>query len=115
MSKPLGKLYAKLRGRNPRFLDSLNYTTHSFVFAAFAGAGFVDFRDLYLEDLGNKFDDPATFTRPRLRRIGRALRRLRLLHVVKATCLALRVTPAIFLVARKPGSSNIREGKGRWD
>jgi len=73
--KPLGKLYVRLLGRDPQFLDTLTYTTPGRAGRTLREAGFVDVRDLFRDRSLARIDDPSLIRNPRLSRWLARLRR----------------------------------------
>jgi 2-polyprenyl-3-methyl-5-hydroxy-6-metoxy-1,4-benzoquinol methylase len=73
LPKPLAKIYVGLHGKDPSFLDTLNYTTPMTLVRACATAGFTRVRDLEFEGLLGKLETPDRFNRPVLRGLGRAM------------------------------------------
>lgn len=102
--KRLGKIYATMRGKNPRFLDQLTYTTPSLIFKTFSRAGFLNLRNLYVEELQTKFHDPSKLRTRWLRTLGKTLKAFRLNTTVGFLILALRMYPVIRLAGEKPHS-----------
>lgn len=54
MPKPLAKMYVRLRGAYPQFLDHLHYMNRWIVKRQFHNAGFVNLKDVYGEYLAGK-------------------------------------------------------------
>lgn len=107
--KRLGKIYATVRGKNPCFLDHLTYTTPSLIFETFSRAGFRNLRNLYVEELRAKFQDPSKLSTGWVRAVGKILKRFRLNSTTGALILVLRMYPVIRLAGEKLDS---RERQG---
>jgi len=103
MPKGLGRIYAKLRGKNPHFLNHLNYTTPSKVNYYFSNMGFSNLKNLYLDEFLNKFEDPDQFNRRYLKRIGRWIKLIGLQKWIKWLIKKVNFYPAIYLVGEKQG------------
>ncbi len=103
MPKSLGRIYAKLRGKNPHFLNHLNYTTPSKVSYYFSNIGFSNLRNVYLDEFLNKFEDPDRFNRKYLQRIGRWIKLIGLEKSIQWLIKKINFYPAIYLVGEKQG------------
>jgi ubiquinone/menaquinone biosynthesis C-methylase UbiE len=101
MPKRIGKLYAKLRGGSPGFLDELNYMNIWIVRRAFRRAGFVEFQDLYAQFLAGKAAGASWAVRT-----GRLARMPWSSAPIRALCSAgpgaWFLNRAIYLLARRP-------------
>ena len=101
MPKRIGKLYAKLRGGNPAFLDDLNYLNIWIVRRAFQRAGFVEIGDLYAQYLAGKAAGA-----PWAVRAGRLARMPWSSGPIRVLCSAgpgaWFLNRAIYLLARRP-------------
>ncbi len=102
LPKSFGKLYAWLWGMDPRFLDTLNYSTPRAIRRIFSAVGFSDLRDLALEDCLAKFDAPEKFNRPIRRKLGHILHALGLTPVAKALFRWVSFYLCSILVGQKP-------------
>ena len=101
MPKRIGKLYAKLRGGNPGFLDDLNYLNIWIVRRAFRRAGFVGLQDLYAPYLAGKAAGAPWAARTgRLARMPWSSGPIR--AVFSAGPAAWFLNRAIYLTARRP-------------
>ncbi len=99
--KPLGRLYARMRGRNPAFLDELNYTTPGRVARLFREAGFVDVRDLFRERSLARIADPSLIHSPRMARWVGRLRRWKLAWPLR-WLVSCGLYPDIHMAGRRP-------------
>jgi ubiquinone/menaquinone biosynthesis C-methylase UbiE len=104
MPKSLGRIYAKLRGKNPLFLNHLNYTTPSKVNDYFSSTGFFNLRNLYLDEFLGKFENPDLFNRRYLRKIGRWGKQIGLQKWIQLLIKKSYFYPAIYLVGEKRAS-----------
>lgn len=112
--KPLGKMYARLLGRNPGFLDSVNYTTPGSVEAFLREAGFVDVRDLFRDRSLARIDDPSLIRNPRVSRWVARLRRWGLAWPLRAL-IARGFYPDIHMTGRRPMPESRPQGRPRGD
>lgn len=78
MPKAAGKLYARLRGKDPRHLDDINFLYRGALTSLMRRHGFVQIRDLYSEELAEKVLRPEKIRSPIKRRLFHVLSRLRL-------------------------------------
>lgn len=101
MPKSLGKIYAKLRGKNHNFLGHLNYTTPSRVNYYFSSSGFFNLKNLYLDEFLGKFENPDRFNRTYLKKMGRWFKRVGLQKWVQLLIKKVNFYPAIYLVGKK--------------
>ncbi len=101
MPKRIGKFYVKLRGKNPLFLDHLNYTTPSRIKHYFSSLGFSNLRNLYLEEFLGKFDHPDRFNRASLKRLGEWMKQVGLQKWIQVCVKKLNSYPAIYLIGEK--------------
>jgi ubiquinone/menaquinone biosynthesis C-methylase UbiE len=103
MPKSIGKLYARVRGGKPEFLDELNYMNTWIIRDLFARAGFVGLQDLYAQYLSMKAAGA-----PWANRTGRLASMPWLASIIPVLCSAgpgaWFLNRAIFLLARKPSS-----------
>lgn len=99
--KSLGRIYAKLRGKNPEFLDHLNYTTPSKVNYYFSSNGFINLRNLYLDEFLDKFENPKRFNRMYLKRIGKWIKQVGLQKWIQLIIKKGNIYPAIYLIGEK--------------
>lgn len=99
--KPLGKLYARMRGRDPAFLDELNYTTPGRVSRLLREAGFVDVGDLFREHSLARIADPTLIRSPRMARWVGRLRRWRLAWPLR-WLVSCGLYPDIHMAGRRP-------------
>jgi ubiquinone/menaquinone biosynthesis C-methylase UbiE len=104
MPKRIGKIYAKLRGKNPLFLNHLNYTTPSRVNHYFSILGFSNLKNLYLDEFLGKFDHPDRFNRTYLRRLGEWVKQMGLQKWIQVCIKKLNFYPAIYLIGEKHAS-----------
>lgn len=79
--RPLAKMYLRLLGRDPAFLDGINYVTRTRLSTILSklSCGFVDTDEAHLQQLAA---EPERLRRPGIRVAVRALRVLRLLNPV---------------------------------
>jgi len=110
--KELGKIYARVRGKNPSFLDHLTYTTPSLIFKTFLQVGFRNLRNLYVEELKAKFQDPSMLTTGWVRGLWKVFKAFRVNNTVGFLILALRMYPVVRLAGEKlnpkgPGSRHL--------
>lgn len=101
MPKSLGRIYAKLRGKNPYFLNHLNYTTPSKVNYYFSSLGFFNLRNLYLDEFLDKFENPDRFNRRYLKKMGRWFKQIGLQKWIQLFIKKANFYPAIYLVGEK--------------
>jgi SAM-dependent methyltransferase len=101
MPKPLAKMYVRLRGAYPGFLDHLHYMSRPIVTRHFRQAGFVRLRDLYADHLAGKASGAAwADKRGRLARMPWSAPFIRLLCGHAPT--AWFTNRAVCLLAQKP-------------
>ena len=89
--KFLGRLYLRLRGRDPSFLDTVNYTTRGkcakYLKKAASGATHLEYYEFELENLRYRLKNPDTISNARNARIATLVRKARLstilLHLLK--------------------------------
>jgi len=101
MPKRLGKIYVKLRGLNPQFLNHLNYTTPSKIHRYFSSFGFLNLKNVYLEEFFDKFENPDRFHRSYLKTWGRWIKRVGLQKWVQFLINKMNLYPAIYLIGEK--------------
>ncbi len=99
--KKIAKLYVKLRGMNPDFLDHINYTTPKRVFKLFSERGFSGLRNLYLEGLYTKIDHPENFSIVGMKLLGKIIRRMGLEKLFKFLVERTYFYPVIYLFGKK--------------
>ncbi len=102
--KPIGKLWARLFGKDPSFLDTLTYTTPGRVEALLRRAGFEGVHDVFRDHALERLDAPEQI---QSRWVARLVRWSRALHVgglLRFPIRVLRVYPEIHVEARKPAA-----------
>ena len=104
MPKSLGRIYAKLRGKNPHFLNHLNYTTPSKVNYYFSTFGFFNLKNLYLDEFLGKFENPERFKRRYLKNFGRWIKQVGLQKWIQFLIKRMNFYPAIYLIGEKRSS-----------
>ncbi|MEK7867710.1 MAG: methyltransferase domain-containing protein [Planctomycetota bacterium] len=99
--KPLGRLYLRLIGKDPAFLDTITYTTPGRMERILRLAGFVDVRDLFRDRSLARIDDPSLIKGARAARWVGRLRRWGLAGPLRAL-VARGLYPDIHITARRP-------------
>ena len=102
MPKPAGKLYARLRGKDPRHLDDINILYRGALVSLMRRHGFVQIRDLYSEEAAEKVLRPEKIRSPIKRRLFRLLSGLMLSHPAVAIADTLGTHPQLRIHAIKP-------------
>lgn len=104
MPKRIAKLYVRLRGGYPEFLDGLNYMSRDIISRYFRNAGFTDIADVYGKFLSGKAArEPWSESPGRLAHIPFGKHAARLVFGPPPT--ALFLNRAVYLIARKPNQS----------
>ncbi|MHB0869038.1 MAG: class I SAM-dependent methyltransferase [Chloroflexota bacterium] len=93
--KPLGKLYARLRGKDPRHLDDVGFLYRRTLMATMRRAGFTSLRDVYAEELSRKARHADLIRSPLKRKLFRLLQRLRAVHLALRIASALGIHPQL--------------------
>ena len=99
--KPLGRLYLRLIGKDPAFLDTITYTTPGRMERILREAGFVDVRDLFRDRSLARIDDPALIKGARTSRWVARLTRWGLVGPLRAL-IARGLYPDIHMTGRRP-------------
>lgn len=81
LPKPLGKLYARMRGKDPRHLDDINFLYRPSLLSQMRRCGFTQLRDVYSEELPQKALETDRIRSPGKRRAFELLRSLGLAHL----------------------------------
>ena len=102
--KSIGKLWARLFGKDPTFLDTLTYTTPRRVEALVRRAGFEGIKDSFRERALERIDSPERIRSPRIARLVRCFRTLHLSGLLRFPIRVLRVYPEIHIEGRKPSA-----------
>ncbi|MGE5620670.1 MAG: class I SAM-dependent methyltransferase [Sphingomonadaceae bacterium] len=87
--KPLGKLYARLRGKDPRHLDDISFLYRRHLIAAMRRAGFTSLRDVYVDEMRRKAQQADLIESSLKRKV------FRLFQWLRAVQLAIRIASAI--------------------
>ncbi len=95
MPKPIGKLYARARGKDPRHLDDINFIYPRPLVAMMRRHGFKAIRDLYAVEFWEKTLHPERIRGSCKRRAFELLRRLGLAGVAATAVGALGVHPQV--------------------
>ncbi len=109
--KPLGKLYARVRGKDPRHLDDVGFLYRRSLISLMRRHGFVDLRDLYPEELARKARDVESIRSPMKRRAFGLLQRLGLAGLGLGVISTLGIYPQLRICGSKPSP---REPSGEW-
>lgn len=99
--KPLGRLYLRLIGKDPAFLDTITYTTPGRMERILREAGFVDVRDLFRDRSLARIDDPSLIQGARTSRWVTRLHRWGLAGPLRAL-VASGLYPDIHMTGRRP-------------
>lgn len=99
--KPLGRLYLRLIGRNPAFLDTITYTTPGRMERILREAGFVEVRDLFLDHALARIDNPTLIRGARIARWVARLRRWGLAWALRSW-IEHGLYPDIHMTGRRP-------------
>ncbi len=102
MPKPLAKLYARLRGRDPRHLDDIRFLYGRPLKAVLRRIGFSFPRDVYVEEFWQKASRPELIRSPLKRRIFSLCQRLGILPVALRAFAAVGLHPQLKIHAVKP-------------
>lgn len=101
LPKGPGKIYAKMRGKNPAFLDHLNYFTPRKAFKSFLDAGFVEVRDLWQDNFLKKLENPESIEADTTKNIIKAFKMLRMEKFLVFLVIGCGFYKAIYVVAKK--------------
>ncbi len=101
MPKPLGKLYARARGKDPRHLDDINFLYRRPLVATMRRHGFAGFGDLYAEEAAAKAADASAVRSAPKRRLFRLLKSLGLADLALRLVGALDLYPQLRIHATK--------------
>jgi ubiquinone/menaquinone biosynthesis C-methylase UbiE len=102
LPKPLGKLYARARGKNPRHLDNINLMYRHSLFSLLRREGFTDVRDLYIEKLARKAEEIDDIHSSGKRRLFQLMKGLGVADLGLRAATTVGVYPGIWVHARKP-------------
>lgn len=95
MPKPLGKLYARMRGKDPRHLDSINFIYRRSLASLMRQHGFTQIGDLYPEELARKALQVDEIHSPAKRRAFQLARRLGIAAPVMLAVRAIGIHPQV--------------------
>jgi|GEM_PF-3199154 len=101
MPKILARAYFRLMGRNPRGMDRLNYITRKNIVKNFERQGFSDIRDINIDRIRQRIDEPDLIQAPVQRVIMRFFKRAGLSRAFMFLIIRFGLYPAIHLCARK--------------
>jgi len=104
MPKSLGRIYAKLRGKNPHFLNHLNYTTPSKVNYYFSTLGFFNLKNLYLDEFLSKFEHPERFKGRYFKKTGKWIKQIGFQKWIQFLIRRMNFYPVIYLIGEKHSS-----------
>ncbi len=99
MPKSLGKLYARVRGKDPRHLDDINFLYRRSIEAIMSRNGFAGFGDLYLEELAAKAQKTNAIRSPMKRKLFGVFSRLGLVGTALGLVSTFGLYPQLRLYA----------------
>jgi hypothetical protein len=102
MPKPVARLYARLRGRNPTHLDHVHFIYRRSILRRMQRAGFSPTRDLYVDFVRRQCSDYGAITQPALRRLLALLSAFSLNMLFGAIIARLGLYPGLFLWGERP-------------
>jgi SAM-dependent methyltransferase len=102
LPKPLAKLYARARGKDPRHLDNINFMYRHALFALLRRHGYVDIADLYPEKLARKAEEIDDIRSPAKRTLFQVMKGLGVAGFGLRAATTLGIYPGIWVYARKP-------------
>jgi 2-polyprenyl-3-methyl-5-hydroxy-6-metoxy-1,4-benzoquinol methylase len=102
MPKPIAKLYARLRGKNPIHVDHVHFIYRGAILRRMRRAGFSSVRDLYRDFVHQQCADYEAVAQPVLRRLLRILAPLSLNRAFGTAIAWTGFYPGLFLFGEKP-------------
>jgi ubiquinone/menaquinone biosynthesis C-methylase UbiE len=102
LPKPLAKLYARARGKDPRHFDNINFMYRHALFSMLRQHGFSEVGDLYPEKLRRKAREMDAIRSPAKRTLFQLMKGLGVAGLGLRAATTLGVYPGIWVHARKP-------------